>query len=93
MVSNYFAYIHDAGLLAIMSTVITLYYLFLKLAKWITDSFYALPNKTERSQVMTASSRNLHPQATTQGNQSNTGGQSTDSGQQTGTNGNGLRER
>ena len=57
MVPDSFAYIHDAVLPVVMSTVITLCYLF---TMWIPDSFYSLPNKAKRLQVMTVSSRNLN---------------------------------
>ena len=92
MVPDSLANLCDAGVPAVVSTVITLCYLFLKLAAWISDSFYALSNKAKGLQVATASSRNSSPQATTQGNKGNPESKLADSGQHTEATSNGPSE-
>ena len=92
MVPDSLAYICDAGVLAVVSTVVTVCYLLIRLAAWISDSFYALPNKTKGLQVATVSSRNLYSQATTQGNKGDPESKPTNSGQHQTTSSNGSSE-
>ena len=93
MVTDSFAFLCDARPLAVISTVITMCYLLIKLGTWLTDSFYAIPNETNRSQVTAMLDRDQDTQTTTKRNQSDTESQLTDSGHQTITAGNGLRVR
>ena len=60
IVTNSFAFLHDAGLPAVVSTVITLCYLLLKIGTWLADIFYAIPNQTKMTQITTARSRSRY---------------------------------
>ena len=70
MVTDSLALFCDAGLPAIVSTVITVCYLSIRLSTWFADNFYAIPNKAKRSQVTTATDRDSDSKTTTQKNQS-----------------------
>ena len=93
MVTDSFVLIRDAGLPAVIFTVITIFYLLIKFGSWLADSFHAISNKTQRSQVMTTTNRDQDTQRTAKRNQSDTEGQSTDSGHQAISADNGLRVR
>ena len=93
MITNLVAFLCDAGVPAIVSTIITVCHLLVQLCKWFADSFYAIPDKAKRSKITTASDRDLVSKATKQRNQSDTEGQSTDNGRQTITADHGLRVR
>ena len=57
MVTDSFALIHDAGLLVVLSTVITICYFLIKLGSWLADSIYAIPDKTQWPKIMAMADR------------------------------------
>ena len=93
MVSNLVAFFCDAGVPAVISTIITVCYLLIKFFTWCTDNFYAIPDLAKRSETTTASDKDSDSEATAQRNQDDTEGQSADHGHQTITTDHGLRLR
>ena len=93
MVTDSAAFFCDAGVLAIISTIITVCYLLIKLFTWFTDSFNAVPDPAKRSQITTMSDRDTDSETTTLRNQGNTEGQSANNRHQTITVNHGLRVR
>ena len=93
MITDSIAVICDARVLAVLSTIITLFYLVIKFGSWLADSFHVLPNKTQGPKGTPVADRNQDTQSTTTRNQCGTESQLTDTGHQTLQNDNGLRVR
>ena len=93
MVTDSYTLLCDTSFLALVSTVITLLYFFIKIGTWLVDNFHAVSYRTQRLQTTATPNRDQNTQRTADGNKSNTEGQSRDSGYPTISTDNGLRVR